>query len=73
MSSLGVADRSELVAWARHLDELDVAHSDIIEASYGTAFGFVDSDAVALPQGRRPRRSPRLSKMRPTAATTNPT
>lgn len=45
---LGVADRAELQTWVRHLDELGVAHSGIVEAAYGTALSFVDPDGVAL-------------------------
>ncbi len=43
-----VAERTELEAWARHLDEQGISHSGLVEASYGTALSFTDPDGVAL-------------------------
>ncbi len=45
---LRVADRAELEAWSRHLDDLGVAHGGLQDAPYGTALSFVDPDGVAL-------------------------
>jgi glyoxylase I family protein len=46
--AFGVADRSELEKWQRHLDELGVAHGDIVDASYGSGLAVKDPDNIAL-------------------------
>ena len=46
--AFGCADRSELVAWASRLDELGVAHGDIVDAGYGSGLSFRDPDNIAL-------------------------
>jgi catechol 2,3-dioxygenase-like lactoylglutathione lyase family enzyme len=46
--SFGVADRADLVAWAAHLDALDVPHSPVIEASIGWLLVFNDPDGLEL-------------------------
>lgn len=43
-----VADRSELLQWAAHLETIGVAHSGPVEADYGTALSFKDPDGIAL-------------------------
>lgn len=43
-----VAGRDELVEWSRHLDEIGIEHSGLIEAAYGTALSFKDPDGIAL-------------------------
>lgn len=43
-----VSDRAELAAWVNHLDDLEIVHSDVVEADYGAALSFVDPDGVAL-------------------------
>lgn len=50
MDHLGfsVATHEELERWAEHLDSLEIPHSGLIEASYGTALNFQDPDAIAL-------------------------
>jgi len=44
----GVASRDELAEWAAWLDELGVAQSDIVDASYGSGLSFRDPDNIAL-------------------------
>jgi catechol-2,3-dioxygenase len=46
--AFGVASRDELVDWAARLDELGVAHGDIVDASYGSGLSFRDPDNIAL-------------------------
>ena len=46
--AFGCADRAELEKWARRLDELGVAHSEIKDASYGSGLSFRDPDGIAL-------------------------
>jgi catechol 2,3-dioxygenase-like lactoylglutathione lyase family enzyme len=46
--AFGVADRDELLKWIGRLDELDVAHGDIVDASYGSGLSFRDPDNIAL-------------------------
>jgi glyoxylase I family protein len=46
--SFGCADRSELVAWERRLDELGVAHGGIVDAHYGSGLSFEDPDGLPL-------------------------
>jgi catechol-2,3-dioxygenase len=45
---LAVADRTELEAWAAHLDALGIPHSGLVDADYGTALSFTDPDGTAL-------------------------
>ncbi len=44
----GVSTRAELSAWADHLTSIEVAHSGLVEAPYGTALSFADPDGIAL-------------------------
>lgn len=44
----GVADRDELVRWRDRLDELGVAHGDIVDKHYGSGLSFRDPDNIAL-------------------------
>src|SRR5580700_2783181 len=46
--AFGVASRDELAEWAARLDELGVARSDIVNASYGSGLSFRDPDNIAL-------------------------
>ncbi|MGZ4794233.1 MAG: VOC family protein, partial [Ilumatobacteraceae bacterium] len=46
--SFGCANRSELVEWAARLDEIGVAHGEIVDASYGSGLAFRDPDDIAL-------------------------
>ena len=46
--AFGVASRGELAEWAARLDELGVAHGDIVNASYGSGLSFRDPDNIAL-------------------------
>lgn len=43
-----VTDRTDLVAWAAHLDALSVPHSPVIEASIGWLLVFNDPDGLEL-------------------------
>lgn len=43
-----VPDRAGLQAWEKRLDELDIAHSPITEAPYGTVLVFRDPDNIQL-------------------------
>ncbi len=45
---LACADRDELLAWAAHLDRMEVAHSGVQDAEYGSALSFTDPDGNAL-------------------------
>lgn len=42
------ADRAAIVEWANHLDAVGIAHSDIVDAAYGTALSVKDPDNIAL-------------------------
>ena len=42
------ADRAELEAWERRLDELGVKHGGIVDAHYGSGLSFRDPDNIAL-------------------------
>jgi glyoxylase I family protein len=42
------ADRGELEAWQARLDELSIAHGDIVDAHYGSGLSFRDPDNIAL-------------------------
>ena len=46
--AFGVASRAELVEWAARLDELGVAHGEILDAGYGSGLAFRDPDNIAL-------------------------
>jgi catechol 2,3-dioxygenase-like lactoylglutathione lyase family enzyme len=46
--AFGCADRGELDAWATRLDELGIAHGDIMDAGYGSGLSFRDPDNIAL-------------------------
>jgi glyoxylase I family protein len=46
--AFGCASRDELVEWAARLDELGVAHGEIVDASYGSGLSFRDPDNIAL-------------------------
>ena len=46
--SFGCANRDELVEWAARLDELGIAHGDIVDADYGSGLSFRDPDNIAL-------------------------
>src|SRR4051812_36912918 len=46
--AFGVADREELVLWGKRLDELGIAHGDLIDAGYGSGLAFRDPDNIAL-------------------------
>jgi catechol 2,3-dioxygenase-like lactoylglutathione lyase family enzyme len=42
------ADRSELEAWAAHLDQLGIKHGGLYDAAYGSGVSFRDPDDIAL-------------------------
>lgn len=46
--AFGVASREELGKWAARLDELGVAHGEIVDAGYGSGLAFRDPDNIAL-------------------------
>jgi glyoxylase I family protein len=46
--AFGVASRDELAEWATRLDDLGVAHGDIVDAGYGSGLSFRDPDNIAL-------------------------
>jgi len=46
--AFGVADRGELEAWAKRLDQLGIAHGELKDASYGSGVSFRDPDNIAL-------------------------
>lgn len=46
--SFGCATRTELEKWATRLDELDIGHGDIKDATYGSGLSFRDPDGSAL-------------------------
>ena len=46
--SFGVPTRGDLEKWSTKLDELGVAHSDIVDADYGSGLSFRDPDNNAL-------------------------
>ena len=46
--SFGCQDRAALETWARRLDELGIAHGDIVDATYGSGISFRDPDGIAL-------------------------
>ena len=46
--AFGCADRGELEKWSRRLDELGIAHGEIIDAHYGSGLSFRDPDGITL-------------------------
>lgn len=46
--SFGCRDRHELEKWSSRLDELQIAHGDIVDATYGSGLSFRDPDGIAL-------------------------
>jgi glyoxylase I family protein len=46
--AFGVADRAELDAWARRLDELGIVRGEVVDAHYGSGLAFKDPDGIAL-------------------------
>ncbi len=46
--AFGCADRDELVGWQTRLDELGIAHGEIVDAPYGSGLSFRDPDGTAL-------------------------
>ncbi len=46
--SFACSDRAELEAWAARLDELGIAHGEIVDAHYGSGVSFRDPDGIAL-------------------------
>jgi glyoxylase I family protein len=46
--AFGCVDQAELEKWARRLDELEIAHGDVKDASYGSGLSFRDPDGIAL-------------------------
>lgn len=46
--SFGVERREDLEKWAGRLDELGVAHGEIVDAGYGSGLSFRDPDGIAL-------------------------
>ncbi|MET0999192.1 MAG: VOC family protein [Marmoricola sp.] len=42
------ADRRGLERWATRLDELGIAHGEIVDADYGSGLSFRDPDGIAL-------------------------
>lgn len=43
-----VEDRAELDSWVKHLTNIEIAHSGVVEASYGSALSVQDPDGIAL-------------------------
>ena len=46
--ALARRDRSELEQWVTRLDELEIRHGGIVDASYGSGLSFRDLDGIAL-------------------------
>jgi len=46
--SFGVTSRDELERWAGRLDELGIAHGEILDEGYGSGLSFRDPDNIAL-------------------------
>jgi glyoxylase I family protein len=42
------ANRAELEQWEGHLNNLEIAHGSIVDASYGSGLSFRDPDNIAL-------------------------
>ncbi len=45
--SFACANRAELITWRERLDELGIAHGDIVDAHYGSGVSFRDPDGIA--------------------------
>ena len=45
---IGCRDRDELLAWVRHIDDLGITRSDIIEAPHAVLFTCPDPDGIPL-------------------------
>ena len=46
--AFGCSDREELEGWKARLDELHIAHGEIVEAPYGAGLAFRDPDGIQL-------------------------
>jgi catechol 2,3-dioxygenase-like lactoylglutathione lyase family enzyme len=46
--SFACSDREELSTWQSRLDELGLAHGEIVDAGYGSGLSFRDPDNIAL-------------------------
>jgi catechol 2,3-dioxygenase-like lactoylglutathione lyase family enzyme len=46
--AFGRTDRAELEKWQRHLDDIGVAHGEIVDAHYGSGMSVRDPDNIAL-------------------------
>jgi len=46
--SFGVPTRQEVENWGKKLDDLGIAHGDIVDADYGSGLSFRDPDNNAL-------------------------
>ncbi|MEO8692959.1 MAG: VOC family protein [Acidimicrobiales bacterium] len=46
--AFGCESRGELEKWSARLDELGVAHGEIVDAHYGSGLSFRDPDNIAL-------------------------
>ena len=46
--AFGCTDRATLATWEARLDELGIAHGDIVDAHYGSGLSFRDPDGIAL-------------------------
>jgi glyoxylase I family protein len=46
--SFACATRSDLEKWASRLDELGIAHGEVVDAGYGSGVSFRDPDNIAL-------------------------
>lgn len=46
--AFGCANRAELEEWESRLDELEISHSGIVDAGYGSGLSFRDPDNIAL-------------------------
>ena len=46
--AFGCVNREELVEWSQRLDELGIAHGEIVDAFYGSGLAFRDPDNIQL-------------------------
>jgi catechol 2,3-dioxygenase-like lactoylglutathione lyase family enzyme len=46
--AFGCESRDELEKWSARLDELGIAHGEIVDAHYGSGLSFRDPDNIAL-------------------------
>jgi glyoxylase I family protein len=46
--SFACSDRADVERWAARLDELGIAHGEIVDAHYGSGLSFRDPDGIAL-------------------------